>query len=203
MRILWKRAALCLALAAAVWGWGLLAQRQQLRSQLIRFHVVANSDSEQDQAIKLQVRDAVLESIQSDLARLTDAAQARQYLQENLPRIQKIANEVLLHRGKAPDAAVGLCRERFDVRQYDTFCLPSGVYESLRIELGQGQGHNWWCVAFPALCLGATSEAFSQSAREAGLDGSLCRTLTQEPGYEVRFFLLDALGQLENRLFGG
>lgn len=200
MRLI-KRTAFCLALTGAVWcGW-LLAQRQQLNEGLIRFHVVANSDSEADQAVKLQVRNAVLEQIQTDLSHLTDMAQARAYLQENLPRIQQIANGVLQQWGMEPDAVVSLCREKFDVRRYDTFSLPAGVYEALRIELGQGQGHNWWCVAFPTLCLGATSQEFAQTAADAGFDPALSRCLAGETGYELRFFLLDALGQLEGRLF--
>ena len=196
-----KRMVFCLALTAAVWcGW-IFAQRQQLNTQLIRFHVVANSDTVHDQAVKLQVRDAVLGAFQDDLSQLTDMEQAKAYLQENLPKIQQIANSVLRRWGMEPDAVVSLCREWFDVRRYDTFSLPSGVYEALRIELGQGQGHNWWCVAFPTLCLGATAQEFSQTAAVAGFDPALRQCLAGEQGYELRFFLLDALGQLEGQLF--
>ena len=166
MRKIGKRLLVCLCAAALVFGVRLLAQRQQLRQELIRFHVVANSDAPQDQAVKLQVRDAVLESIRGDLENVADVEQAKAYLQENLPKIQLIANRTLKAAGFDETAEVSLCREAFDTRIYDTFALPAGVYEALRITIGEGRGHNWWCVAFPALCLPATTDAFADAAVE-------------------------------------
>ena len=96
-------------------------------------------------------------------------------------------------------AVVTLCRETFDIRKYDTFTLPAGVYESLRVVIGEGQGHNWWCVAFPTLCMSATTEDFEAAAQTAGMDENLSETLTG--GYQLRFFLLDALGRAENLCF--
>ena len=125
---LWKRLGFCLLLAAAVWTAGVVRDRSFLDRELIRFHVVANSDSDEDQKIKLQVRDAVLESLQSGMAQVGDAAQAKAYLQENLPKIENIANETLQKAGVDSGAVVSLCREWFDIRQYDTFTLPAGVY---------------------------------------------------------------------------
>ena len=87
------------------------------------------------------------------------------------------------------------------MRQYDTFALPSGVYESLRISIGEAQGKNWWCVVFPSLCMPAVGENFSDAAAGAGFDDGLTNTLQQKKGYEIRFFLLDWLGWLENLLF--
>ena len=90
MKKLLKRIGICLVLAASVWCGSLLADRQRLNDELIRFHVVANSDSEEDQSIKLQVRDAVLNSLQSDLNKIADVNEARAYLQAKLPQIQWI-----------------------------------------------------------------------------------------------------------------
>ena len=200
MRKIWKRLLICTCLVSFVWGVQLLADRRQLRQELIRFHVVANSDSPQDQAVKLKVRDAVLESIQSDLENVADVQQARIYLQENLVKIQTVANETLKASGFQQQAVVQLCKEAFDTRIYDTFTLPAGVYEALRITIGEGQGHNWWCVAFPALCLPATGEGFEDVAASAGFSQELTQTLVNEEEYEVRFFMLDALGRMENIL---
>lgn len=191
---------ICACIPALLWGWRLLSDRQQLRRELIRFHVVANSDSPQDQAVKLQVRDAVLESIREDLQKIADVEEAKAYLQENLPKIQKIANQTLQTAGFAEQTVVSLCEETFDTRVYDTFSLPAGVYESLRIIIGEGQGHNWWCVSFPNLCLPATSAEFADTAAGAGFSEVLTKTLVDGEDYEIRFFLLDALGQLENIL---
>ena len=200
MRKKWKTILVCACIPALLWSYRLCADRQQLREGLIRFHVVANSDSPQDQAVKLQVRDAVLESIRADLQNVADVEAAKAYLRENLPKIRQIADETLAAAGFSQETAVSLCREAFDTRVYDTFTLPSGVYESLRIVIGEGQGHNWWCVAFPDLCLPAASEEFADAAAGAGFSDSLTDTLADSEEYEIRFFLLDALGRLENIL---
>ena len=201
MRKFWKRLIICACIPALLWGWQLLSHRQQLRRELIRFHVVANSDAPQDQAVKLQVRDAVLESIREDLEQIADVEEAKAYLKENLPKIQIIADRTLKTAGFSEQTVVSLCEETFDTRVYDTFSLPAGVYESLRIIIGEGQGHNWWCVSFPNLCLPATSAEFAATAAGAGFPEVLTKTLINNEKYEIRFFLLDALGRLENILF--
>lgn len=201
MRKLVKRVLFCLVMAACVWCGSLLADRQRLSEELIRLHVVANSDSEEDQAVKLQVRDAVIASVEDDLNKIADVEEAKAYLQTNLPRIQAAANAALEKAGFDCEAVVTLCRETFDTRYYDTFTLPAGVYEALRVVIGAGEGHNWWCVAFPELCLSTTSQDFAAAAAGAGFPEGLAGALTGE--YEVRFFLLDALGELENFLFAG
>lgn len=203
MRKLVRRIVFCAMTAVVVWGGMLIADREMLNDQLIRFHVVAASDSREDQNVKLQVRDAVLEVIQRDLQAVTDVDAARAYLQQQLPKIQRIANETLQKAGMNQEAVVSLCREAFDIREYDTFTLPGGIYETLRIVIGEGQGHNWWCVAFPSLCMTATTQEFEAAAAGAGFSDVLTDTLAGEPKYEVRFFLLDKLGELENILGRG
>jgi len=201
MRKLVNRVLFCFLLAVMVWCGALLADRHKLNEELIRLHVVANSDSEEDQAIKLQVRDAITESLKRDLAQIGNTQEAMRYLQNNLPRLQHIANHVLIKAGLEPDAVVTLCHEAFDTRYYDTFTLPAGVYNALRVTLGNGQGHNWWCVVFPTLCQPATVSGFQERAVEAGFSQGLSDALTEDGGYSVRFYLLDAVGKLENMLF--
>lgn len=203
MKLLIRRVVFCFLIAAFVWCGAAIADRKTLNEQIIRMHVVANSDSEEDQAVKLQVRDAVLAAIQEDLADVSDIDQARAYLEENLPKIERIANETLNAAGMDAQAVATLCKEAFDTRHYATFSLPAGVYEALRITIGKGEGKNWWCVAFPSLCLSATAEGFEDAAVEAGLSDNLADTLSEEEGVEIRFFFLDALGKLENIFFEG
>ena len=191
---------ICLVITASVWTWGLLRDRQYLDRELIRLHVVANSDSEHDQDIKLQVRDAIVASLYEGMADIGDVEAAKDYVRENLSKIESIANETLEAAGVDSRAVVTLCKEAFDIRKYDTFTLPAGVYESLRVVIGEGQGKNWWCVAFPTLCMSATSEEFEEAAQIAGMDENLSETLTG--GYRLRFFLLDALGRAENIFHG-
>ena len=185
-----------------VWSAALLKDRQVLRNELVRLHVVAASDSPEDQAMKLQLKDAIVSSLQVDLDKLRDAEAAKDYLRENLPKIEALANRVLREEASDHVAKVSLGWEEFPIRYYDTFTLPAGVYQSLRITIGPGEGKNWWCVAFPGLCLPATSAGFEDAASCAGLSDALTATLSGESGYEVRFWVLDALGRLENFLHG-
>ena len=197
MKKILKRIVLCATVAALAWTWGVVADREKLNKELIRLHVVAHSDSAEDQTIKLQVRDAVIDSLSEAMADVADMDQARAYIEENLPKIQKTANDALKALGCGETAEVSLRKEVFDTRYYDTFTLPAGVYEALRITIGEGAGKNWWCVVFPTLCVPATSEGFEDVAAGAGFPDALTAALEGERGYELRFFLLDALGRME------
>ncbi len=192
----------CALLAAFVWCGTIIADRQRLNEELIRLHVVANSDSAEDQELKLQVRDAVITSLRQALADVQDTEQAKEYLQENLPKLQELANRTLDAAGSAQRAVVTLCREGFPTRQYDTFSLPAGIYEALRVTIGDGAGKNWWCVVFPSLCVPQTSQGFSDTAAGAGFPDALSGALTGEEPYQIRFYLLDKLGELEKILAG-
>lgn len=203
MKKICKRIAICACIAALIWGWSIVNDRQKLNEELIRLHVVAASDSEKDQAIKLRVRDAVVESLSDAMADFTDISQARAYLEENLPKIRQAANDTLKALGCDEEVTVTLEKEVFDTRYYDTFTLPAGVYEALRVTIGEGEGQNWWCVAFPTLCIPAASEGFEDVAAGAGFSESLTAALEGKNGYEVRFFLLDALGKLEGYFYKG
>lgn len=203
MRKVLKRIGFVALLAALVWTGALLADRQRLSRELVRLHVVASSDSAQAQEQKLMVRDAVLESLRQGLADLTDVEQAKEYIMQHLPELERIANEVLSSAGSGDRAAVSLTEEAFPTREYDTFSLPAGIYESLRIVIGEGEGHNWWCVVFPELCLPATVEGFEDAAEAGGFPDSLTGALSGEDGYQIRFFFLDLLGKVENFFHGG
>lgn len=201
MRKLRNRILCCVLVALCFWVGALIADRQTLRDELIRLHVVANSDSGEDQAVKLQVKNAVNEYLQAAMADIADVQQAKEYLRENLPKIQRIANETLVRLGVEPDAVVTFCMEGFPKRIYDTFTLPAGIYNSLRITIGEGEGRNWWCVVFPSLCMEATAREMESVAAGAGFSPELAAAIAGEEGYEVRFFFLELLGRLENILF--
>jgi len=201
MKMLAKGCALCLIVALLISFGTLLSERKDLGDRLIRLHIVANSDSPADQAQKLQVRDAVTDYIRVSMESVESLEEAKNWLLSQLPVIQAIADGILSDCGQK--TVVTLEKESFPVRDYETFSLPSGVYESLRISIGEAQGKNWWCVVFPQLCIPATSEAFGDTAVGAGFSESLTKTLTHENGYEIRFFFLDWLGKLQNLLHRG
>lgn len=195
----WIKRLFFLAILVACVGIGaLIADSNRLKSELIRLHVVANSDTQADQAVKFQVRDVLLDSLREDLELAVDASQAKAYLEEKLPKLELLANEVLDQAGFSERAHITLGMDAFPLREYDTFSLPSGLYQTLKVVIGEGNGHNWWCVVFPQLCLPATAAEFEETAVEAGLDDPMIQTLRKQEPYTVRFYLLDLLGKIEN-----
>lgn len=197
MRNLLKKWLSLFLAVVGIWLCLRMADRQQLQNNVIRLHVVGESDSEEDQNLKLQVRDAILEEL-SALEELTEISDAKEAVEEMLPKLQEAANRVLSQAGSSAKAAVSFLMEEFPVRDYETFRLPSGVYHSLRVTVGEGEGKNWWCVVFPKLCLGAVSRDVRSTAAGAGFSDSLGNAITGEEGYELDFFILDVLGKLEN-----
>lgn len=180
---------------------GIAKDRKLLSDGLIRLHVVAASDTREDQAVKLQVRDAVVAYVEDAMTHVMTLEEAKAWLEDNLPQIREAANDLLRNLGLAYEAEVTLEREAFPVRHYDSFSLPAGVYHSLRISLGEAQGQNWWCVVFPRLCLPAAGESVGDAAEVGGFSQPLTDTLTQKDGYRIRFFALELLGRLENFFF--
>ena len=178
----------------------LQAQSQRMAEKIIRLHVVANSDSDVDQAVKLRVRDAVLREAQNVLS---DASDAKQAITAQLPALEAAANAELRRQGSGDTACVSFRRELFPTRDYDTFSLPSGVYQSLRVTIGKGEGHNWWCVIFPSLCVPATADGFVDAAAAGGFSDAEIGLMTRANGaYTVKFRSLELLQALKKYLFG-
>ncbi len=203
MKKIIKRLSILAMAVAVLFVVALIKDRQTLKNELVRLHVVGASNSQQDQSIKLSVRDAVLASLGEALHDLADVQQAQQYIQTHLPQIEAAANETLRQLGVDQQAVVQFVEEEFPVREYETFSLPSGVYQSLRIIIGEGSGRNWWCVIFPTLCMGATSAEVEDVAAGAGFSEALVDTITENEGYRIRFYLLDVLGRVENLFHRG
>jgi stage II sporulation protein R len=122
------------------------------KKQLIRLHVLANSDSPSDQAVKLAVRDAVIAYLKPLFANTTEVNDARKIVLENQEQIIAVAKNVLAAQGFDYDVHIQLGLFDFPIKSYGDFVLPAGRYEAVRILIGQGQGQNWWCVLFPPLC---------------------------------------------------
>ena len=178
----------------------LQVQQQRMSEKIIRLHVVANSDSSADQAIKLHVRDAVLAAARQALQGAGDPQQA---IAQALPQLEAAANAALAAQGSRETARVSFRRELFPTRDYDTFSLPSGVYRSLRVTIGAGGGHNWWCVIFPSLCVPATADGFVQAAEAGGFTRAEIGLMTQaDEEYVLKFRSLELLQALKKALFG-
>ena len=177
---------------------GVITEFSQKKKDMIRLHVVGASNSEADQAVKLLVRDAVIDCVAEELNGCGCAEEAKAYLEESLSAIQLAAEKVLRENGFQSRVEVSFCEEAFPVRQYDTFALPSGVYRALRIRIGEAEGKNWWCVVFPSFCYGTSAEGFRDAAVGAGFSEPVTDTLSGKDGYKVSFFLLDLIGRVEN-----
>lgn len=176
---------LCMAFLFAYAAWVSLSQ-QTLADGLLRLHVIANSDSVQDQQVKLLVRDRVLEVTEPLLAEADNQDEVRRILNEHLQQITDAAQQVLTDQGMPYQLSAQMATEYYPTREYDTFSLPAGQYTGLKIRLGAASGHNWWCVVFPPLCT---------DAAQAPQD-KLCEQTT------FRFKTADLIGQARAWLRG-
>ena len=178
----------------------LVADKQTLRTEIIRMHVIANSDSIEDQSAKLAVRDAVMKYLKENLKDIGNISVVHQLIGNALDSLEEIANATLMALGSDDSASVSFTQEKVGKRVYDTFSLPAGVYKSLRIQIGTGEGKNWWCVVFPAFCVPTTTETFQSTAVSSGFDRGLVGALSNDGAYKLRFFLLECIGRIENFL---
>ncbi len=150
-----KKCVLCLALVILmgfILFYTYIGDSQNQYEGIVRLHVLANSDTVEDQALKLKVRDAVIEYMEKQ-DDLNSAGEARKYLSENLNRLEKIAEGVIASEGYDYSARADLGVRYIPEKAYGGITFPAGNYEALNITIGRGEGENWWCVLFPPLCL--------------------------------------------------
>lgn len=125
---------------------------QTFKSKLIRLHILANSDSPEDQELKLKVRDRIISSMNDKLRDTSSIEETREIINANIEEIREAALDEIKLQGKEYDVAVSLDNQKFPTKSYGGFTLPAGEYEALRVVIGEGKGQNWWCVMFPPLC---------------------------------------------------
>lgn len=168
---------------------GFMRDCAELRQEVLRIHILADSDQEADQAVKLQVRDAVLEAINQDFSGDGTLEGTIACLEGEMDRIEETANEVLTEAGMPYQAKAELTEMYFTTREYErdgsTFSMPAGRYQALRITLGSGEGHNWWCVAYPPMCIDAAVEGQAAVVEQEILE------LEQTPVYKPKLALVE------------
>lgn len=172
----------------------------KLSEQVIRLHVIANSDSEGDQQLKLRVRDAVLETAQELTGQAETPEAARELLKQKLDEIDAAAQQVIAAEGYSYEVKSKIDTEHYDTRVYEDFSLPEGDYTSLQVTIGTGEGKNWWCVVFPPLCTGAVTE-HEEVAAFALDDGSTALITKNTDGYVIKFKAIELLNKLK-KYFG-
>ena len=177
--------ALCITLCTGLWA---RAQQQKLSGELVRLHVIAASDSDADQALKLRIRARALMHLTPLLDRAQSVDDARAVIESELPHLEKLANDEIAAAGFDYSAAAALSPERYPTREYMGFALPAGSYLSLRITLGGGEGQNWWCVVFPPLCMTAVEECESIATLS---ENSKKLIFAEEEEYILKFRLIE------------
>lgn len=165
-----------------------------LRNSVLRLHILAESDSDYDQSLKLKVRDALLESDIFDSADSLESAEKT--AQENLDRIIETAEKVLKENGCNLPVTAEIADVEFDERIYGDITMPSGEYRALRVKIGSAQGKNWWCVMYPPLCIPAACDVEENKQAEEVFSESELDIMYHPKKYEVRFAVWDKIKEI-------
>ena len=194
-------AALFLGLGAAlIWGAAAADSQQAVSDKVVRLHVLANSDSEEDQALKLRVRDKILARTTALLEASADRAEAEGLIRGELLELERIAAQEIAAAGYDYSVTAQVTDTSFPTKEYEGFSLPAGEYLALRIVIGEGAGQNWWCVVFPPLCTAASSDV-PAAALAAGFSEDEVKLITEESGgYRLKFKTIEWLETLKNKL---
>lgn len=150
--------------------------QKEIAKEILRLHVVANSDNEEDQKLKMEVKETVVTYLRGRMSDATSVKEAREEIRKHLPEIEQIAKEKMQTEGFEYEAKAELCECYFPIKQYGDLTFPAGEYEALRVNLGESAGKNWWCVMYPSLCfVDSTYQVVPDSSKE-----KLKSSLTQE-----------------------
>lgn len=185
----WETALLVGVAVALLSGVWLDREQTALSNQVIRLHVIANSDSQADQALKLQVRDRILDEAADLFAGGQGIDAAAQSITQALPALAEAGAEVVEAAGYSYSVSASLEEDVwFPTKEYTDFALPQGSYTALRVVIGEGDGQNWWCVVFPPLCLGSVTESVETTAAMDSLSPENVALITgEDEGYVVKF----------------
>lgn len=200
----WELALLLGVAAAALWGVRLDGEQAALADKVVRLHVLANSDTQEDQALKLAVRDAVLAAADGVVPPGAELEEAEQALTQALPAIADAGARVVGEQGYSYPVTASLEHDVwFPTKEYTDFAFPAGEYTALRVTIGEGGGRNWWCVVFPPLCLGSVTENTAETALEGGLEDREVSLITgEDEGYVIKFKAMELLEEFQGWLEG-
>lgn len=169
---------------------------ENISDQVFRLHILANSDSAEDQQLKLKVRDEILKKGETVFASSNSLEETIELCKDNIALFQQTAEQCLKDNGSDHDVKVYVDKEYFNTREYDEITLPSGIYNALKIEIGQGKGHNWWCVMFPAICLSSVTD----DELNKYLSEDEQKLVNSDSKYEVRFKIVEIYEKLKSKI---
>lgn len=170
-----------------------------IREDILRLHVIANSDEDRDQELKLRVRDALLISGEKIFSGSEDIISAEKSIGEQKDILMYSAEETIRNLGFDYDVKIELARSYFPTKTYGELTLPAGYYKAVRVIIGEGKGKNWWCIMFPPLCLPAATD--NKEVIGNFLSDKEMEIVTSEPKIEVRFWLIEKYYELKNKFF--
>ncbi len=197
-----KKLLICtIAILALALFAGMLPIRgeEEIYDTVVRLHVLANSDSEEDQVLKLSVRDRILEVITPAVKDCRSQAEAEAVIEAIMPQIKEAARGEIAVQGYDYEVDLLLGEEYYPTRTYESCAFPAGEYLSLRVLIGEGEGQNWWCCLFPPLCLSAATDEATENNEDAfisvGLTDDQYKLITESksPKYRVRFKILEVI----------
>lgn len=169
---------------------------ENISDQVFRLHILANSDSAEDQQLKLKVRDEILKKGETVFASSNSLEETIELCKNNIALFQQTAEQCLKDNGSDYDVKVYVDKEYFNTREYDEITLPSGIYNALKIEIGQGKGHNWWCVMFPAICLSSVTD----DELNKYLSEDEQKLVNSDSKYEVRFKIVEIYEKVKSKI---
>lgn len=161
---------------------------KEISNEVFRLHILANSDAESDQELKLKVRDKVLEYTESLFENSHSKEEAENAVSDNLQEICNVALKEVRNNGYDYGVTAEITNMYFTTRYYDSYTLPSGMYDALRITIGSGEGHNWWCVMYPSVCI-STEENQDKAAKEALNENQY--NIVKNEQYEYKFKIVE------------
>ena len=171
------------------------ASCEELRDNVLRLHIIANSDSQADQELKLKIRDAVLAQSDALFEESANLNSALEKAEENLAVYEKIANRVIAEEGLNYRATAKIGKTFFETREYDDFTLPAGEYDALIVEIGEARGKNWWSVIFPGVCVPAQKANLKDSV------GKKSAQIAENPRpYKIRFKSVEIYEKIKRKL---
>lgn len=169
---------------------------KKIREDVLRLHVIAASDSEADQTLKLKVRDAILIAGADIFDGSVDVENAVKKITPKIKTLEETANKVIKENRFDYDVAITIDREYFTTRTYETVTLPAGEYLSLIVKIGEGKGKNWWCVMFPPMCISAADE---DTVLRLALNKNEINLVNRNPKFEPRFKIIEIFENFKNR----
>ena len=169
----------------------------QLRSNVLRLHIIANSDTAEDQQIKLKIRDELLKTSNGLFESAGNKKEAIKMVEKNAELLKNTAQKVLKESGKNEQINISIDKAYFNTREYENFTLPAGEYDAVRVLIGKAEGKNWWCVMFPSMCIPAAEKEHKLTEV---VDNKSAEIAENAPRYEMRFKIIEWYESVKNRL---